>query len=206
MAGLFRQFARDLRGMKHYLIVSALVFLAGCVLGATDRGLDQLLYSNAESLGEIVSRIQNSDNPQLSAFLFIFFNNAVKSILFVFFGAAFAIFPLFVLVFNGMMLGFLLLHPEQTASFWELLIKGILPHGIIELPAIILACAYGIRFGGLITKGLLSFASAERRAKSADAILHFLRMTLPLIIVLIVSLFVAAVIESTLTFHLMRSS
>lgn len=204
MADLFRRFARDVRGMKHYIIAATAVFLAGCVLGAMDRGLDAMLYSNVESLGALVDSLEASDNPRLYMFLFIFFNNAIKSIFFVFLGAAFAVVPLFVLVFNGMVLGFLLLHPNQTASFWELLIKGILPHGIIELPAVILACAYGIRFGGLMAKGLLSLPSAERREKWSKSMMHFLWMTLPLMIVLTVSLFAAAVIESTVTFQLMR--
>jgi len=205
MAELFRRFGRDLRGMKHYVIASALVFLAGCALGATDRNLEEFVRANLEALGAFVDELGKSENPKLYMFFFIFFNNAIKSIFFVFFGAVFALFPLFVLVVNGLVLGYLLMHPSQPIPFWELLIKGILPHGIIELPAVILACAYGIRFGGLTLRGLAALFSEERRAVWLRDIMHFLQMTVPLVIVLAVSLFVAAVIESTVTFYLMTN-
>ncbi len=194
----------DMNRLKHYFIAASLVFIIGVWLGATDERLISFLNKSLEGMGEIAGRIRSSDNPQLWFFLFIFLNNSIKSIFFVFIGAFFAILPLFVLVVNGMTLGYVVFHSTiGDLSPWMIIVKGILPHGLIELPAIILACAYGIRLGTLVMKGLIVFMNAERRAKVVLELKQYFRMTLPLVLLLTISLFIAAVIESTFTYWLM---
>lgn len=203
MIRLFKQLWMDIRSMKHYLIAAGLVFFIGIWMGATDERLSSFMNNSLEGMRGIVGEIEGSDHPQLWFFVFILLNNVIKSIFFVFIGAFFAIVPLFVLVVNGMILGYVVLHPAQDLSSWVIVLKGILPHGIIELPAIVLACAYGIRLGSLMLKGLFSLMNEEKRTKVGLDLKHYLKMTLPLMIVLTVSLFVAAIIESTFTYWLM---
>jgi stage II sporulation protein M len=203
MRQLFKQLWTDMYNMKHYLIAACLVFFIGLWMGATDERLISFMNNSLDSMKGVVGEIQGSDHPQLWFFVFIFFNNAIKSIFFVFIGVLFGIVPLFVLVVNGMTLGYVVFHPAQDLSPWAIIIKGIVPHGIIELPAIILACAYGIRLGGLMLKGLFSLMNEKKRTKVGLELKYYFRMTLPLIIVLTVALFVAALIESTFTYWLM---
>jgi stage II sporulation protein M len=203
MGPLFRKLWIDLRCMKHYLIAASFVFFVGVWMGATDERLINFIHNSLQGMGDIAGKIRQSEHPQLWFFVFIFFNNVIKSIFFVFFGAILAIVPLFVLVVNGMTLGYVVVHPSQDLSPWVIIMKGILPHGIIELPAIILACAYGIRFGSLLFRGIFSLINQDKRTKAGLELMHFLSMTVPLMIVLIVSLFIAAIIESTFTYWLM---
>jgi stage II sporulation protein M len=199
---LLNQIWLDFLITKHYLIAAALVFVASWYLGASGSDMNGFLQGSAESMGGIAQKIANSNHPQLYLFLFIFFNNAFKVWLFIFMGAFLGIWPLCVLVINGMMLGYVLTAQTEFSSF-ELFMKGILPHGILELPAIIIACAYGIRFGGLLIKSFFMLFNEEKRGKAGPEIVHFLKLALPVGLILVIVLFVAAIIESTITYGLM---
>lgn len=205
MAAMFRNLVADLRQMRRYFAVSCCLFVAGFAAGGMDPGLDVYLNQSVESLRDVAQQLGSSNHPQMYFFVFIFLNNAIKSIAFVYLGVFLAILPLIALVTNGMVLGFVMLHPAQELPFMTLLVKGILPHGIIELPAIIVACAYGIRIGVLALRWLASLAiPRERRSEAGAQLVRVLRLTLPLSGVLTVALLVAAVIESTITYALMN--
>jgi len=131
-------------------------------------------------------------------FGFIFLNNALKSILIIYAGVFFGVLPLFFLIINGMVIGYLAELQVQTGQL-GLFMKGIVPHGIIEIPAIIIACAYGLKLGGIMGKGLLRFPSGAGRLAFANEIRRFMKVSVPLIGLLAVTLLVAAIIESTVT-------
>ncbi len=207
MRKLFEEFIIDLRGMKHYLIAAVVVFLAGIFLGltATD-ALRQFIQEKIAGVAELASRLSEQDTPQLWFFGYIFLNNSIQSILIIFFGVLFALYPLFALVVNGMMLGYLFGRIPDAHEAWILAAKGILPHGIIEIPAILLASAYGIRLGALMFKAVLRLPLRMMRNQPARGgeWAHFFKMTLPLMLTLVSALFLAAAIESTLTYWLMK--
>ena len=203
MRGLFRQFWLDLLVSKHYVIAATIVFATSWVIGATDSSMSEFLISSTDPIRTIAQKIDESANPQLYFFLFIFFNNLIKLVMIVFLGAFLGIWPLVGLVINGMVLGYVLDH--QVESAWIVFAKGILPHGIIELPAIILASAYGMRFGGTLLKSFFMLLNAEKRVKAGPEVVHFLWMTVPLLLVLAGAVLTAAIIESTITYQLMRS-
>lgn len=206
MRGLWARFWQDLRRTRSYAAASVLLFAAGWAAGGSGfGGMDGMAAQSAEGLGQLAEWISSTNNPQLLFFLIIFLNNAVKAVLFVFLGALFGIFPIFVLLANGAILGYVLRTasgPEMSG--WELFAKGILPHGILELPALILACAYGIRFGFLLARSLALALSPSRRGEAGREIAGFLGALVPLIVLLVAAMFVAAVIESTVTPLLLR--
>ncbi|UUZ87182.1 stage II sporulation protein M [Paenibacillus sp. P26] len=133
-----------------------------------------------------------------------FWNNTSKSLLIIVLGVFFGIFPLFFLLANGMILGFVCKLSAQKLS-WIYVAKSILPHGIIEIPAVIIACAFGIRFGLLIIKTLFSILSPSRSAKAFEELRGFVKSLLPVGVSLILLLFVATVVESTVTFWLAKA-
>jgi stage II sporulation protein M len=185
--------------MNNYFIAAALVFAAGVVLGFgySDR-FEAVLQSQIEGLRELARSIQTKDHSMLWLFGFIFLNNALKSILIIFAGMFFGLLPIGFLLINGMVIGYLA-ELQAEAGLMGLFLKGILPHGIIEIPAIILACAYGIKFGTIMGKGLLRLLSSRGRTVFAADLERFIKLTVPLVGLLVVSLLVAAIIESTIT-------
>lgn len=190
--------------MNKYFIAAALVFAAGIVLGFgySDR-FEAVLQSQIEGLRELARSIQAKDHSMLWLFGFIFLNNALKSILIIFAGMFFGLLPIGFLLINGMVIGYLA-ELQAEAGLMGLFLKGILPHGIIEIPAIILACAYGIKFGTIMGKGLLRLLSSRGRSVFATDLERFIKLTVPLVGLLVVSLLVAAIIESTITPWLMQ--
>jgi stage II sporulation protein M len=185
--------------MNKYWIASSLIFLVGIVLGyGYSESFDAFIQSQIDGLRELARMIEDKPNTKLYLFGVIFLNNTFKSILMVFAGALFAFIPVFFLVINGMILGYLAENQVQSEQL-GLLLKGILPHGIIEIPAIVIASAFGIRFGAILFKGLLSILSPRGRAASKAEVLQFMRITPALCLGLVVSLLVAAIIESTIT-------
>lgn len=185
--------------MINYFIAASLVFVAGVVLGYgySDR-FDVILQSQIEALRELARTIQSKDHSMLWLFGFIFLNNALKSIFIVFAGVFFGLLPIGFLLINGMVVGYLA-DIQANAGELGLFFKGILPHGVIEIPAVIVACAYGMKLGSIVGKGLLRMLSSRGREAFTADMSKFIRLSVPLIVLLVVSLLIAAIIESTIT-------
>ncbi|PYI50175.1 stage II sporulation protein M [Paenibacillus flagellatus] len=192
---LFRHF----KEMHNYFIAATLVFVCGIVLGYgySDR-FDNILQSQVEGLRDLAKAISEKDHSMLWLFGFIFLNNAIKSVLIVYAGVFFGILPIGFLLINGMVIGYLA-ELQTEAGQLAFLLKGLIPHGVIEIPAIIIACAYGIKFGSIMGKGTLRLVNARGRQSFAADLERFMKLTVPLIGLLVVSLLAAAIIESFVT-------
>lgn len=201
----FSTFLRDLRSIRNALIWSVILFVAGIGAGWVSTGpLQDILMNQIGGLQEVSRQLEQSGNVQWNFFIFIFFNNAIKSVLVIYAGIFFGILPVIFLVINGMVIGFLVhITTDNGASFFDIVVKGLLPHGIIEIPVIIIACAFGLKFGGLASRSLIELGSAKRQGlgKQWET---FLRRTLTASCWVIILLFIAAIIESTITFSIVR--
>jgi|HigsolmetaAR203D_1030402.scaffolds.fasta_scaffold02838_2 stage II sporulation protein M len=195
MTRLFRHF----REMYGYFAVSAALFAVGVWYGLQDPpAFRELIASQIDGLQNAARQISELENEWLGMLLFIFLNNAIKSALIVFLGLMLGIFPVVFLVINGMVIGFMLLiMDDQGLNVADVVLYGLLPHGILELPAIIIACAYGLKLGVLAFRRLTGRDAGELRST--------LGITLPLVAFLTVVLFVAALVEATLTPWLMQN-
>jgi stage II sporulation protein M len=200
----FQLLFRYIAARPKYLNAAVLVFVAGLVMGyAFSERFDAFLQNQLEGLRQLSRMIGDKPNSSLYLFGIIFLNNALKSILIIFSGALLAFIPIFFLVINGMIIGYLAVM-QVKADHLSLLLKGLLPHGIIEIPAIVLASAFGIRLGTIVFKGLLTMISSRGRAAFLEEIRQFLKVVPALAVLLVVSLLVAAIIESTVTPWLMK--
>lgn len=199
----FNTFIKDLGTIRKALLTAALLFIAGGVIGWIGTGsLQQLLNEQLKGISEISGSLRESSNPQWSFFVFIFLNNSIKSVVIIFLGALFGILPVFFLLINGAVIGYLIhLSAIQGQDLFTLIVKGLLPHGIIEIPAIIIACAFGLQFGGKVLAAL--FRAGKRNEREADHWRAFMRQTFTASVWIVILLFVAAIIESTITFSLL---
>lgn len=200
----FRLLFADFRRMNKYFIAAVAVFVAGFVLGidGSDR-YSGFIQQQLKGIQYISSTVQGKQNPQLWLFMLIFLNNVSKSLIFIFFGLFFGVLPIGVLVINGMILGYVASAQAHNESWWYVA-KGILPHGIIEIPAVIVACAYGIRLGFIVLKGIGSPFVPGLGARVRGELVHTFKMTVPLAGLLTCALLVAAIIESTVTYWLVK--
>ncbi|MDR6555274.1 stage II sporulation protein M [Paenibacillus qinlingensis] len=200
----FQVLLRHFKEMNHYFIVVVLVFGFSFYMGwANSEQFSHFLEKQLEGLQPMIKSISGKENPQVWLFIFIFLNNAIKSVLIVFCGLFLGILPLFMLIANGMILGYVL-SLQTNESTLAIVVKGILPHGIIEIPVILLACAYGLKLGMLVWKmGVQLLVPAEKRSARLE-MKRVLQLTKPLSVGIVVLLFIAAIIESTLTYWLVH--
>ncbi|GGO08827.1 stage II sporulation protein M [Saccharibacillus kuerlensis] len=201
----FWNFIKGLGSNKGYMLSAAVLFIAGIAIGAVRaEDLQQLLLSQLEGLQSVSKSLEQSDHVELSFFTFIFLNNAIKSIAVILLGAFFGLAPIGFLLLNGMVLGFVVeVAHRQGENITELIFLGLLPHGIVELPAIVIACGYGLKFGGLVIGSLFSLG-AGKRDRLAARWEQGMKEMLNAAIWIVILLFIAAIIESTFTYHLLR--
>ena len=121
--------------------------------------------------------------------LVIFANNAIKSLVAMLGGFFFGIFPVLFMAANGYVLGVVLSLREPE---WGLtgVLMAILPHGILEIPAVLLACSYGVWLGAKFAESL--FKGEEFKPHLSKAIRVYVTLILP-------TLFVAAAVEVFIT-------
>ncbi|WP_424769185.1 stage II sporulation protein M [Paenibacillus sp. sgz302251] len=193
--------------MNPYIAFGFILFFAGMVIGGTNPAFKSFLDSQIEGLRGLSEMVEQSSNPTLTLMIVIFLNNAIKSIFVMYLGALFGIVPFLFLIVNGMVIGYLLtqLAEQHGGGFvFEIIFKGLLPHGIIEIPAIIIACAYGLRFGVLAFKGMGTMLFNRSKTPLLGRELEaFVIRTVPVMVILTISLLAASIIESTITVWLL---
>ncbi|MBW7477519.1 stage II sporulation protein M [Paenibacillus oenotherae] len=197
-----REIFGHLKEMRHYIIFSAVVMLAGMVVGATNPALDSFVQGQLSGLRDVAETLESKDNSAVWFMVFIFFNNAIKSILVMYIGSLFGIVPIIFLAVNGMVIGYIINIAAEEGQLFTLIVKGLLPHGILEIPAILIACAYGIRFGKMMFTGL--GAMVTRRKGWGQELESFVARTLPAMVLIVVMLLIASIIESTVTVWLLQ--
>jgi stage II sporulation protein M len=123
-------------------------------------------------------------------FAFIVINNVVKAAVMMFAGIVFGLIPIFFLVSNGMVLSVVAALISNKAGAL-VAVAGLLPHGIIEIAAVLLAAAAGLRLGAVAVERLRR-RGVELKMELAKAWRFFVTLVLP-------ALVVAAVIETLAT-------
>ena len=119
---------------------------------------------------------------------FILSNNLKSSFLGMALGIVFGIFSVMTALVNGYVLGFVaskVASAEGIAVLWKLL-----PHGVFELPALLISMGLGLRLGTFIFKKKKLKTFKEFSVQSLRA---FIFVVLPLLVI-------AALIEATLIF------
>jgi stage II sporulation protein M len=185
------QFYRNLWAENHrWLRIVTTWFILSAFVGAfvaiiRPDLLQTILASFAERFGE-----DPSLNFDLA--LQIFLQNIVASLIALFGGLILGLGSFMVVVVNGFLIGFvvstLIFLGDNIVTSLVVIAGGLLPHGIIELPAFLVASAIGLRLG----IEWLSKSSAENRFAVLKH--NFLR-SFGYIAAIALALFIAAIIE-----------
>ncbi|MEM1578614.1 MAG: stage II sporulation protein M [Archaeoglobaceae archaeon] len=164
----------------------ALLFVGSCYFGYfLAEAFPEVAKKEIENIRDLLQNVSPRNLPPLLIFLIILINNSVKSFFAMILGIFFGIVPILFLFFNGIIIGFFAkLIGEKIGILVFILL--LLPHGIIEIPAVILACTYGFILG-------IEFVRDRKNIKKhlANAIWNYLRFVLPMLVV-------AAFIETAL--------
>lgn len=194
---------QDIVSTSRFIGVTLIIFAVSIYMGMTNDGFSNFLNMQLSAIKELSETLDQSSNPTFTIFIFIFLNNAIKSVLTMFLGAFFGVYPIFFIAVNGLVIGFIVkltLDGTMTYSLFDLIFKLLLPHGILEIPVLIIVTAYGLRLGKLLfnTLGALMFNHDKLDTVGKNYVQTLKRCGVMAVYATIL-LFVAAIIESTFT-------
>jgi stage II sporulation protein M len=170
------------------LVLATSIFLASLVLG---RLIGQNTVEGLISqFGGILGPLAPTADISILLFLIIFINNAIKALGLVFLGILLGVAPVLFIGLNGFILGGLG-SALESINGWRYVIASFVPHGVVEIPVILLATALGLTLGMESLKWLLRRES-RIKLQLSDCLKVYLRLILP-------GLAVAAMIEAFVT-------
>jgi|Deesub1362B_J571_1020462.scaffolds.fasta_scaffold00053_79 stage II sporulation protein M len=105
---------------------------------------------NAESVvGQFFTQFEFiKELDPLKLFALIFLNNSLKSLFAMLTGFFFGIFPVLFIFLNGFFIGVVVFVKSQEIGLTNVMML-LLPHGIFEIPAVLMASSYGVWLGGI---------------------------------------------------------
>lgn len=185
-----------LRSLRLYILFSAFVFITGILLGCFfvsefPEETRQLI----EDLKEFFTGEEEMTNFEI--FLFILENNISKLFIILLLGIFAGIIPLIASFANGIILGIIGCFVVKNLS-WQFFLAGILPHGIIEIPVLILSTAMGMKIGKIALWKLFGKNKKVKIKKELAKALKFYIMILAPLLIL------AAAIEAFITTEILR--
>lgn len=196
-----KSFYRTCMELKWYIVAAALIFVGGYFIGFRWDGLNAFMMAQIEGISQIAEEARASDNQELSFFVTIFYKNMFVALLLMFSGIVLGILPIFILLLNGMVIGFLMrLMIMAEVNMFDVVVKGLLPHGVLEILAIVIAAGYGLRFGMLT---LQRMSSGYRSRKDSLTYGMWVKEVGAGAVWVTAMLLVAAIIESTITLWLL---
>jgi stage II sporulation protein M len=178
------------RTIKPYLLILALVFavsfLAGTIVPSSIR------RQMTEMFQEVLGNYRGLAGGTL--FFNILVQNVVASIFVLISGVIVGIIPIFAIGSNGFGLGVLYLQAAEVSGYSKAALK-VLPYGVFEIPALLVAASYGLWLGVMVVRRMRGKESTLLRLQIEHAFRRYFAVVFPLLVV-------AAAIETALILRL----
>lgn len=166
------------KSSKQPILLSLVIYLMSISLAV----LSGLTYTEHETAGII--RLEN-----INISIYTILENNIRALLLLFSGAVLLAIPTMTeLVFNGIMLGHLIMQAKEYGDL-RLLLLLTLPHGIFEIPAIIIAGAAGFKIPYEIVRYL---AGKKEQILTKEDIKEYLTLALISIILIVIASWIEA--------------
>ncbi|MEM0465501.1 MAG: stage II sporulation protein M [Candidatus Pacearchaeota archaeon] len=143
-----------LKKIKFYFLIAVTLFFLSAIVGyfnLIEKISPDLSKSLNDSIFNSIQRIMEKtrDLRGIELIGFIISNNIKTAFLGIFFGIFFGIFPLLIVLFNGYVLGFVAERAVSSSlnSIGIFVLWRLFPHGIFEIPAILIGISLGLRIG-----------------------------------------------------------
>jgi stage II sporulation protein M len=193
---MVRQLVKTISDNRSWFLLATLFFVGGIYL----------MYGTISSEPELMTVLEETSLPmlrELSEQVFgghplrgaaiLFLNNAFATLQVILLGLLLGIPPLFSSIANGAILGTVAFQlTQQGIRPLPFLLAGILPHGILELPAFLLSVALGLKLGYHVVFPL----PGQSRRQSLGGIFQEIGNVLPMIFLLLAT---AALLEVFVT-------
>ena len=174
---------------KKWIYVATGLFGIGMALGlALPVSIGDLLAEDIAALQELGAMLEPF---KITTAMFIFLKNTSALLLSFIFSPVLCLLPILALTVNGWLLSFVSVAVVKEESI-TLLLAGLLPHGILEIPALIIGEAAALSFG---TIAIIALISKNKRS----LLLPGLKENAKYLLLACVMLLPAAIIETYIT-------
>jgi stage II sporulation protein M len=178
------------RNIPQYVVILTALFVSASLTGflVPIPGKRELLSTLLDSYAPFLTL------PPRKMFFVILLNNSTKSFLVLLSGILFGLVPVIAVATNGYVLGVAYLFASRGVGYVQAA-KAVLPHGVLEIPAIILTAGYGLWLG-------VTFARRIRQRDMGgfgDQVRHGIKMYFMIAFPLFI---LAALIETFLMFSM----
>ena len=174
---------------KKWIYVATGLFVIGMALGlAFPVSIGDLLAEDLAALQELGAMLEPF---KITTAMFIFFKNTSALLFSFIFSPILCLLPILALTANGWLLSFVSVAVVKEESV-ALLLAGLLPHGILEIPALIMGEAAALSFG---TIAIIALVSRHKR----NLLLPGLKENAKYLLLACVMLLPAAIIETYIT-------
>jgi len=175
---------------KRAVFIAIFLLGAGLIVGLTaPNSVDGVISQDITALQELSDILGSLPSALIAVIIFV--KNASVLVLSFAFSPLLCLMPILSLTVNGWLIAFVSTAVVQERSVGFLL-AGLLPHGIFELPALILGQAAALCFG---TTAMLALFKKEKR----NLLLPSLKKNLRYVMIAVGLLIPAAIIETYVT-------
>jgi len=173
--------------IKRTFFLLLLTFFSGIILGVAysylePGGSEEFLLMLFEELGPL------SENA-FDNFTMIFTHNVIAAFLVLVSGLFFGLGPWLMVAFNGLVVGIVVGFLVRSGAPVEKIVLGIVPHGVFEIPAFILAG----------TAGIVWYESIKNSEEPAKGFKEGMKKALKLYALTVGMLLIAALVEAYVT-------
>lgn len=139
----YRKSWRYIKESKNFIYVILVIFLLFIFIGAFIPAPEFLEKQIFEFIEELLRKTAGMSQRELISFIFL--NNLQSGFFGMILGILFGIFSMITSILNGYLLGFV----SSRAAYEEgiFVLWRLLPHGIFELPALLLSTGLGLKLG-----------------------------------------------------------
>ena len=174
------------RTIKPYFLILSLIFAASFLAGTIAPP------SIRRQLIEVVQTVVGNYRGLSGGMLFfnILVQNVMASIFVIISGVVVGIVPTFAISSNGFGLGVLYRQLAEASGYGKAVLK-ILPYGVFEIPALLIAASYGLWLGVMVVRRGRGMGGTLLRTQVEHAFRRYFAIVFPMLII-------AAAIETAL--------
>lgn len=158
-----------------YLRILGLIFATGFFMGTV--APVSIRMEAAKAFQVVLDSYQGLEGGKL--FFAILLQNVTGGLLLLISGALVGVFPLLSIGSNGFFLGLLYRHAAEGVGYPTALLK-ILPHGIFEIPGLLVAGSYGLWLGVTVIRRIRGKEEASLRFHMQHAFRRYFAVVFPL--------------------------
>jgi stage II sporulation protein M len=172
LAGLFERMIRP------YILILTLLFAASFLAGtmappAVSRQMTEVFQAVAGNYRELAGGM---------LFFNILVQNVMATIFVILSGVVVGIIPAFAISSNGFGLGVLYRHASEASGYSKAALK-ILPYGVLEIPALLIAASYGLWLGVMAVRKMRGKESTLLRFHIEHSFRRYFAIVFPLLVI-----------------------